>query len=93
MPVFQIQRCNFFNGFLTYLPNAQLNALVTKYSPSGLSASTMGVQNCVFQMASILSPMIVGGIVDATGAFRACWITLAVVNLAGVLFWTRLKED
>ncbi|MCC6093516.1 MAG: MFS transporter [Eubacterium sp.] len=83
----------FIYGFLTYLPNAQLNALVTKYSPSGLSASTMGVQNCVFQMASILSPMIVGGIVDATGAFRACWITLAVVNLVGVIFWTRLKED
>lgn len=83
----------FFYGFLTYLPNAHLNALVTKYSPDGLSASTMGVQNCVFQMASILSPMIVGGIVDATGAFSACWITLAVVNLAGVVFWTALRGE
>jgi len=83
----------FVYGFLTYLPNAHLNALVTKYTPSGLSASTMGVQNCVFQMASILSPMIVGGIVDKTGNFSACWITLAIVNLVGVLFWSFLKGE
>lgn len=83
----------FLYGFLTYLPNAHLNALVTKYTPSGLSASTMGVQNCVFQMASILSPMIVGEIVDKTGNFSACWITLAIVNLAGVFFWLLLNGD
>lgn len=82
----------FIYGFLTYLPNAQLNALLTKYSPEGLSASTMGVQNCIFQMASILSPLIVGQIVDATGAFVACWITLAVVNLIGVVFWVIFQD-
>lgn len=73
-------------GFVSYLPNAHLNALTLKYAPQRLAGSVMGVQNCVFQLASILSPIVIGMSVDLTGAFRACWITLALAPLVGVIF-------
>lgn len=79
-------------GFVSYLPNAHLNALTLKYAPDYLSGSAMGVQNCVFQLASILSPMIVGLSVDVTGSFSACWFTLAAMPLLGLIFLFLMKE-
>lgn len=82
----------FVFGFVTYLPNAHLNALITKYAPGNLAGSAMGVQNCVFQMASILSPLVIGWTVDITGAFRTCWFALAATPLIGMLFLFILRE-
>ena len=83
----------FIYGFVTYLPNAHLNAQITKYAPEGMSASVMGVQNCIFQLASIISPALVGWTVDATGAFQTCWFTLAIVVAVGILFLFMIKEE
>ena len=80
-------------GFVSYLPNAHLNALTTKYAPKGLEGSVMGVQNCVFQLASILSPIVVGMTVDMTGAFQTCWITLAVVTACGIIFLALIRDS
>ena len=80
-------------GFVTYLPNAHLNALMTKFAPKGLEASIMGVQNCIFQLASIISPIVVGMTVDATGEFRMCWITLAVVCACGIVFLALIRDS
>lgn len=79
-------------GFATYLPNAHLNALITKYAPDNLSGSVMGVQNCVFQTASILSPIIIGWTVDITGTFRTCWFSLAVMPVIGLIFLFAINE-
>ncbi|MGL4282936.1 hypothetical protein [Eubacterium aggregans] len=83
----------FVYGFASYLPNAHLNALTLKFAPEHLSVSVMGVQNCVFQLASILSPMIVGGSVDLTGTFRTCWFTLAAMPVIDLIFLFKMKES
>ncbi|MEA5072858.1 MAG: MFS transporter [Eubacterium aggregans] len=83
----------FVYGFASYLPNAHLNALTLKFAPEHLSGSVMGVQNCVFQLASILSPMIVGWSVDLTGTFRTCWFTLAAMPVIGLIFLFKMKES
>lgn len=82
----------FLYGFVTYLPNAHLNALTTEFAPRGLEASVMGVQNCVFQLASILSPIVVGFTVDVTGAYRASWFTLAGMTALGIIFLLLIRE-
>ena len=87
-----LKAAGFIYGFATYLPNAHLNALITKYAPDKLAGSVMGVQNCIFQMASILSPMIVGWTVDITGAFGTCWFTLAAMPIIGLIFLFILNE-
>lgn len=79
-------------GFVSYLPNAHLNALTLKYAPQHLAGSVMGVQNCIFQLASILSPIVIGFSVDLTGAFRACWFTLAAAPLLGIVFLFMIKD-
>lgn len=79
-------------GFVTYLPNAHLNALITKYAPDKLAGSAMGVQNCVFQMASILSPIVIGWTVDLTGNFGTCWYALSAMPMIGLLFLFLIKE-
>ena len=83
----------FIYGFVTYLPNAHLNAQITKYAPEGMSASVMGVQNCIFQLASILSPLLVGWTVDVTGAFQTCWFTLAIIVAVGIVFLLLIQEE
>lgn len=79
-------------GFVSYLPNAHLNAMMLKYAPDRLSASVMGVQNCIFQIASIISPVVIGWTVDITVAFRACWYTLAAAPLIGIIFLLIINE-
>ncbi|UWP58484.1 MFS transporter [Ruminococcus gauvreauii] len=88
-----LKAAGFVYGFATYLPNAHLNALITKYAPDHLAGSVMGVQNCIFQMASILSPMVVGWTVDLTGTFRTCWFALAVMPVIGLAFLFILREQ
>lgn len=83
----------FIYGFVTYLPNAHLNAQITKYAPEGMSASVMGVQNCIFQLASILSPLLVGWTVDVTGTFQTCWFTLAIIVAVGIVFLLLIQEE
>ena len=83
----------FIYGFVTYLPNAHLNAQITKYAPEGMSASVMGVQNCIFQLVSILSPLLVGWTVDVTGAFQTCWFTLAIIVAVGIVFLLLIQEE
>lgn len=82
----------FIFGFVSYLPNAHLNALTLKYAPQHLSGSVMGVQNCIFQFASILSPIAIGMSVDLTGAFRACWVTLAAAPIIALIFLFMISD-
>ncbi|MBC3796228.1 MFS transporter [Acetobacterium tundrae] len=82
----------FIFGFVSYLPNAHLNSLILKYSPQRLSGSVMGVQNCVFQLASIVAPIVIGMSVDITGAFRACWFTLAAAPIIGLIFLFMIND-
>jgi sugar phosphate permease len=79
-------------GFVMFLPNAHLNSLTLKYAPNYLAASVMGIQNFIFQMASIFSPLVVGWTVDITGAFRVCWWTLAAAPIVGLLFLFMINE-
>lgn len=80
-------------GFFQNLPNAILNSEVTKYAPQGTAASVMGVQNTIFQLASIISPVVVGFIVDTTGTFSMCWYVLAGALLLGTIFLALIREE
>ena len=80
-------------GFFQNLPNAIINTQVTRFAPEGTAASVMGVQNTIFQLASTLSPIVVGYIVDTTGAFSICWYVLAAALLVGIVFLALIQEE
>lgn len=80
-------------GFFQNLPNAIINSETTKYAPEGTAASVMGVQNTIFQLASTLSPVVVGYIVDTTGTFSMCWYVLAAALIIGIVFLALIREE
>lgn len=83
----------FLFGFFSYLPNAHLNALTVKFSPKGYAGSVMGVQNFIFQLASIASPIVLGWTIDVTGSFSTVWYSLGACPIVGLLFLLIIKES
>jgi cyanate permease len=52
------------------------------------AAKWIGLQNCVGNVAGIVSPLVTGFIVDATGQFTMAFVVAATVSAVGFLAWT-----
>lgn len=87
-----LKAIGFLFGFSSYLPNAHLNALTLKYATKELSASVMGVQNFIFQIASIISPIALGWTIDITGNFSTVWYSLGLSPVIGILFLMIVRD-
>lgn len=74
----------FFNGFISYLANPQLTTLISNYAGQKWAATANGVANFIFQIASLISPLVAGGAIDLTGNFGMVWWILAAGPLVGI---------
>ncbi|ARE86867.1 Hexuronate transporter [Clostridium formicaceticum] len=83
----------FLFGLCSYLPNAHLNSLVLKFVNKELAASVMGVQNFMFQLASIIAPAILGWTIDITGNFNTVWYSLGASPIIGIFFLLIIKQS
>lgn len=66
--------------------NPQLTTLIANYAGQQWAATANGVANFIFQVASLISPLIAGAAIDLTGNFGMVWWILAAGPLAGIGF-------
>jgi MFS family permease len=83
----------FCGGFFSYLANPQLTTLISNYAGNQWAATANGVSNSIFQLASLLSPLIIGAVIDWTGHFGFVWWILAIGPIIGTVFILNVREN
>ena len=79
-------------GFLNGYANTFVPLIVSEYSGEEWAASAGGVAGTIFQIASIVGPLIMGWSVDVTGSFHTVWWLLAAGPLIGIFLLLLLKH-
>lgn len=84
----------FVLGFITYSNNTHLTALVIDYSGSRSAATATGVSNFIYQIASQISPVVVGGmLVSSGGVFTTgIWTLMAAGPAVGIVLLLLAKN-
>lgn len=88
----QLCAVGFAAGFSSYLANPQLTVLISQTAGIQRAATANGVANCIFQMASLLSPWFIGLVIDFTGHFNYVWWILAAGPVIASIFMLRVLE-
>ena len=74
----------FLFGFCSYLANPQLTVLISEFAGKEWAATANGFANFIFQIAPMISPLILGWSIDTTGNFNAVWYMMAAGPLVGI---------
>ncbi|MDP4160295.1 MAG: MFS transporter [Bacillota bacterium] len=82
----------FLVGFLSYLANPHLSILVTQFAGKEWAATATGTTNFVWQLASMLGPIVLGWSIDATGSFSSVWYILSAGPLLGIFLLMAINE-
>lgn len=82
----------FVLGFCSYVANPQLTVLISQFAGKEWAATANGVSNFMFQMASLISPWLIGMVIDVTGNFSWVWFIMAAGPLLGLMFMLPVKE-
>ncbi|QDR82287.1 MFS transporter [Sporomusa termitida] len=72
-------------GFCSYMANPQLTILISEFAGKEWAATANGISNFIFQLASMIGPVILGFSIDATGSFNTVWWMMAAGPLVGIL--------
>jgi predicted MFS family arabinose efflux permease len=88
-----LQVCGFIAGFCTYIANPQLTILVSNYAGRKWAATANGVSNFLFQLASLISPLVTGMVIDATGHFMYVWWILVLGPVVSTFLILRIREN
>lgn len=83
----------FLFGFCSYLANPQLTVLISEYAGREWAATANGFSNFVFQLASMIGPMILGWSIDSTGNFNTVWYMMAAGPLVGIFVLLAIGKD
>jgi ACS family glucarate transporter-like MFS transporter len=83
-----------FLGLGAYLYAPLIVAMVPGLSGRRL-ASAAGAANAVWQLGSVIVPVVVGAVFQATGSFHAAFAALAAGPLAGavLMFFVRERKN
>jgi sugar phosphate permease len=79
-------------GVAAYGYTPLLVALTPRLVPATLTGSAAGIINAVWQIGSVLVPLAVGTVFQATHSFTAAFLTLAAGPLAGILLMLGVRE-
>jgi len=74
----------FLFGFCSYLANPQLTVLISEFAGKEWAATANGFANFIFQIAPMISPLILGWSIDTTGNFNSVWYMMAAGPLVGI---------
>lgn len=75
----------FLFGFISYIANPQLTVIISECAGKEWAATANGTSNFIFQLAPIISPLVLGWSIDFTGSFSAVWWIMAAGPLLGIL--------
>lgn len=79
-------------GIAAFVYMPLLGAMVTEVAGVALAGSATGLSNAVWQMGSILVPIVVGVVFQWTGSFQAAFVALAVGPLFGAVCMMCVRE-
>jgi MFS family permease len=79
-------------AFVSYIANPQLTILISQFAGTQWAATANGTSNFIFQLASMISPFVIGWSIDLTGAFSAAWWILAAGPLVGIALILQVNE-
>jgi len=80
-------------GFVSYSANPHLTVMISEFAGRTWAATANGASNFFFQLASIISPWIVGLSIDWSGGNDYVWWIMAAGPLLGVLFMLPVNPD
>lgn len=79
-------------AFVSYIANPQLTILISQFAGMQWAATANGTSNFIFQLASMISPFVIGWSIDITGTFSAAWWILAAGPLLGIAMIMQVNE-
>ncbi|WP_425058243.1 MFS transporter [Sporomusa carbonis] len=81
----------FIYGFCSYAANPHLSLMVSEFAGKEWAATANGITNFIFQLASMIGPLVLGGVIDLTGNFSTVWYMMAVGPVVGILMLWPLR--
>jgi ACS family hexuronate transporter-like MFS transporter len=81
----------FVYGFCSYFANPHLSLMVSEYAGKEWAATANGISNFIFQLASMIGPLVLGGVLDMSGSFDMVWYMMAVGPIVGILVLLPLR--
>ncbi len=84
---------SFSAAFASYLANPMLNVMVANYAGVQWAATASGIANFLYQIASLISPLVLGLVIDWTGNFSWVWWIMALGPAAGFIVMLGIKEE
>ncbi|QDR78945.1 MFS transporter [Sporomusa termitida] len=80
-----LNMAGFVYGFCSYLANPHLSLMVSEFAGKEWAATANGITNFIFQLASMIGPLVLGGVIDLTGNFSTVWYMMAAGPIVGIL--------
>lgn len=83
----------FAGGFTSYAVNPQLTVMISQFAGMTWAATANGVSNFLFQLASLVSPLVIGLVLDVSGNFNYVWWILSLGPVIAILLLLRVQAE
>lgn len=80
-------------GAVSYLPSTHYTTSAMMLAGERFTATAASTQNLLFQMASLIMPIVVGRVIDATGNYSLIWYIFLGCAMIAVFFSFLVKND
>lgn len=80
-------------GVFAFAYGPLMCAMVAEIAGSDLAAAAMGLSNALWQIASVIVPLVVGAVFGATSSFHAAFATLAIGPAIGAIVMAFVSAD
>jgi MFS family permease len=79
-------------GIAAFVYSPVMSTLVGELVPPNLVGTAIGLVNAIWQLGSLISPLAVGAVIDATNNFFYAFAVLAIGPIAGAFIILYIKE-
>jgi sugar phosphate permease len=86
-----LSMAGFVYGFCSYFANPHLSLMISEYAGKEWAATANGISNFIFQLASMIGPLVLGGVIDLSGSFSTVWYMMAAGPIVGILVLLPLR--
>ena len=80
-------------GFISYLPSTHYTTSAMILAGERFTATAASTQNLLFQMSSLVMPVVIGSTLDSTGSYGVMWYIFMGCAVFAVFFSFLVKND
>ena len=80
-------------GAISYLPSTHYTTSAMILAGERYTATAASTQNLLFQLASLIMPVVVGRAIDATGNYSYVWYIFLACSIISVIFCFFVRKD